>query len=267
MRLPPLSLVRPARRARWLATSALATGLLGGASPPAEPGGAPASTPTASQVMQRAIDAVGPAGDARFVRVEGTVDGPDGHSTIEMLATSTRPARLVIRQRLADGRALETGCDGEVAWMRSPRDGSVQPLECAAVLASGAGLLPTRMMFALADRFPIRTLAPRETREGRPCDRLELEDRDGARASAWFDVATGRLIEIRTPDRAPGSPPNVLRVEAWTTVGALTLPTTISARKGDAVTRSVFTRVSLDPIADAAFAPPPDLPRPAPRDP
>lgn len=260
MRSPRLPSARCARR---LVVNALAATLLAGAPPTTGPSGDSAAT----QVMQRAIDAVGPAGDARFVRVEGTVDGPDGHSTIEMLATATRPARLVIRQRLSDGRVLETGCDGEVAWMRSPRDGSVQPLECAAVLASGAGLLPTRMMFALADRFPIRTLAPRETRDGRPCDRLELEDRDGAHASAWFDVSTGRLIELRTVDRTPGAPPSVLRMEAWTAVGPLTLPTTISARRGEAITRSVFTRVSLDPIPDAAFAPPPDLPKPAPRDP
>ena len=115
----------------------------------------------------------------------------------------------------------------------SPRDDTVQPLECSAVIATSAGLLPTRMMFALADRFPIRSMGPREMRDGKACERLELEDRDGARASAWFDAASGRLLEIRTQDRKPGAPPSILRIEAWTTVGQLTLPTTISARKGD----------------------------------
>lgn len=249
--------------ARCLASCVLTATLAVHADPPAEATDTEASRRSASQVMQRAVDAVGPAGSVRFVRAEGTIEGPDGRSTIELLSSTAKPTRLIIRQRLADGRLLETGCNGDVAWMRGPRDDTVQSLECAAVIATGAALLPTRMMFALADRFPIRSMGPREMRDGRACERLELEDRDGARASAWFDAASGRLLEIRTLDRKPGAAPSILRIEAWTTVGQLNLPTTISARKGDAVTRSTFTHISLDPIPDDAFAPPKALVRPA----
>ena len=248
--------------ARCVACCVLAASPGALADPPANTAETEASARSASQVMQRAVDAVGPASSVKFVRAEGTIEGPDGRSTIELLSSTAKPTRLIIRQRLADGRLLETGCNGELAWMRGPRDETVQLIECSAVIATGAGLLPTRMMFALADRFPIRSMGPREMRDGKACERLELEDRDGAHASAWFDAASGRLLEIRTQDRKPGAPPSILRIEAWTTVGQLTLPTTISARKGDAVTRSTFTRISVDPIPDADFAPPKELAKP-----
>jgi|GEM_PF-2851853 len=213
-------------------------------------------TITATSVMQRAIDAVGPVSEVKFVRVQGTIDGPEGHSTIDMLSATNRPARLLIRQRLPDQKVMEIGCNGEIAWMRNPRDGSVQPLETAAVIATSAGMLPTRMMFAIADRFPHRSLGAREKYDDVLCQRLDLEDRDGMKGCAWFRVDTGQLLAIRNIDRDPTAPATEMKIESWLTVGPLTVPGKISVQRGAEITRSAFTVVAFDAIPEADFAPP-----------
>ncbi len=244
---------------RFLAAAAGAVAVAAAEPPPTEPPVAANTETTSQSVWQRAIHATGPVHEARFLRVEGRITSNEGTTRIQFLSSLVRPRRLVIRQTLPDLRVMEMGCHGDLGWLRSPIDGTVKPMEATAVVAASAGLIPTNMMFALADRFPHRQLGPIEMDHGVPCRRLELEDRDGIKGSAWFDERTGQLRRLRTLDRDPLKPATELSIDAWKTLGTLSVPCIITIQTGNQVTRSEMTSISLEPIPDSEFAPPKEL--------
>lgn len=211
--------------------------------------------PTPSQLFARAVEAVGPLKSTPFLRAEGVVETPEGRSDVTILWSARPPRRIVLRERLSDGRVAEWGCDATRGWMRVP--GRLAPLEVetAAVLAVRAAFVPSNMVMALADRFPIRTSATPETLDGVRCTRVALEDRDGLPGVAWFECDTGRLRAFQTqPSRTEA--PSVTTIQAWTKVGPLTLPSSLVSRTSDRVTRTTFTHLSTNAIPDADFTPP-----------
>jgi hypothetical protein len=177
----------------------------------------------------------------------------------ELLSIAGSPRRLLLRQRLADGRSMEMGCLGEVGWLRRPGDSTAMPLEAVAVSATTSALLPSRMVLSVADRFPHRTPAPSGTFEGRVCDRLEVEDRDGVKGSLWFDPTSGRLTGIETQAKDASRPASRTVIEAWGPAGPLSVPVRLRMRRGDETVVTEFTSVSVEPLADKAFEPPPEV--------
>ena len=223
----------------------------------------PPTTATPHQVIQRAIDAVGPLEAAPNLRAVGSVDDARGGRTeFELLAIAGTPRRILLRQKTADGRTLEMGCNGETGWMRPPAGGPPVEMEPAAISTVTSALLPNRMMLAIADRFPVRRMGPVEEVPGgtAACQRLELEDRDGTRGQAWFDLETGHLRLLRT---GTGASQESLSVAAWRRTGQLEMPIWLVTRRGDETVTTRFTTIELEPIPPERFAPPTDLPRSA----
>jgi hypothetical protein len=224
------------------------------AGPPVD---AVASDPAA--LFRRALEAVGPVSEVTSLRAEGEVrvqGHPDRTVRFELLSIAGSPRRLLLRQRLADGRSMEMGCRGEIGWLRRPGDTAATPLEAVAVSVTAAALLPSRMVLAVADRFPHRSAAPAGTFEGRACDRLEVEDRDGVKGRLWFDAASGRLAGIETDAKDAARPASLTVIEAWGPAGPLTVPTRLRMRRGDETIETEFSGVSVEPIPDRAFEPP-----------
>ncbi len=223
--------------------------------------GPPAATDPAA-LMRRALEAVGPVSEVTSLRADGEVrvEGhPERTVRFELLSIAGSPRRLLLRQRLADGRSMEMGCLGEVGWLRRPGDSTAMPLEAVAVSATTSALLPSRMVLSVADRFPHRTPAPSGTFEGRVCDRLEVEDRDGVKGSLWFDPTSGRLTGIETQAKDASRPASRTVIEAWGPAGPLTVPVRLRMRRGDETVVTEFTSVSVEPLADKAFEPPPEV--------
>lgn len=221
----------------------------------------PPAADTPHQVIQRAIDAVGPIEAAPNLRAVGTVDDARaGRTEFELLAIAGTPRRILLRQKLADGRTMEMGCNDETGWMRPPSGGPPVAMEPAAVSTVTSALLPNRMMLAIADRFPIRRMGPVEEVPGgtAACRRLELEDRDGERGQAWFDLETSHLRLLRT---GTGASQASLTVAAWRRSGPLEMPVWLVTRRGDETVTTRFTTIELEPIPPERFAPPADLPR------
>jgi hypothetical protein len=221
----------------------------------------PAATDPAA-LMRRALEAVGPVSEVTSLRADGEVrvEGhPERTVRFELLSIAGSPRRLLLRQRLADGRSMEMGCLGEVGWLRRPGDSTAMPLEAVAVSATTSALLPSRMVLSVADRFPHRTPAPSGTFEGRVCDRLEVEDRDGVKGSLWFDPTSGRLTGIETQAKDASRPASRTVIEAWGPAGPLTVPVRLRMRRGDETVVTEFTSVSVEPLADKAFEPPPEV--------
>ena len=249
----------------WLpivAAVALATEPPAPATPPptapataAQPTPPIASDPTPAQLFQRAIACVGPIEQAPCLRAEGVIETAGGRSDITLLWNARAPRRIVVRERLSDGRVAEWGASGERGWMRAPGREAPIEVEPAAVLASKAALVPSLMVLALADRFPHRTSAAIETIEGVRCHRVDLEDRDGLPGAAWFDTGTGRLRAFQTRG-SRNETPTTTTIEAWTSAGALQVPSRLVCRSGTSEVRTTFSRLSVEPIADEAFAPP-----------
>jgi hypothetical protein len=223
--------------------------------------GPPAATDPAA-LMRRALEAVGPVSEVTSLRADGEVrvEGhPERTVRFELLSIAGSPRRLLLRQRLADGRSMEMGCLGEVGWLRRPGDSTAMPLEAVAVSATTSALLPSRMVLSVADRFPHRTPAPSGTFEGRVCDRLEVEDRDGVKGSLWFDPTSGRLTGIETQAKDASRPASRTVIEAWGPAGPLSVPVRLRMRRGDETVVTEFTSVSVEPLADKAFEPPPEV--------
>jgi hypothetical protein len=236
-----------------------------GAKPPASI--TPASNPdahapttaadaTPAQLFARAIAAVGPTERVPCLRAEGAIETPEGRSEITILWNARPPRRIVVRERMADGREAAWGCTGERGWMRVPGRDATLDVEPAAVIATKAGLVPSLMVMALADRFPLRTPGADETLDGIACRRVDLEDRDGLPGAAWFEVTSGRLHAFRT-QASRADAPTVTTIEAWADAGPLHVPARLVSRSGDRVVRTTFTRLAIEALPDAEFAAPP----------
>ena len=215
--------------------------------------------PTVSAVVRRAIDVVGGQKEIQSLRIEGVVSSPQGITHIQMLVQGSGPEKFRVTQKLPGGQSMESGTDGEVAWLRSPIDGSWRLLDRRGVLSASVGVLPYRMMVAIFERFPTRTLGPLEMKDGVMCRRIDMKDREELEAKAWLEESSGKLRVLQTSEAATTGVPTVMTIEAWTKVGDLDIPRRISIRRGEALTTSDFTTISSDPIDAALFAPPAEV--------
>jgi len=223
--------------------------------------GVPAQSnePTVDAVVRRAIDVVGGQKEIQSLRIEGLVSSPQGITHIQMLVQGAGPEKFRVTQKLPGGQSMESGTDGELAWLRSPIDGSWRLLDRRGVLAASVGVLPYRMMVAIFERFPNRKLGPLENKDGVLCRRIDMKDREDLEATAWIEESSGKLRVLQTSEAATIGVPTVMIIEAWTKIGDLDIPRRISIRRGESLTTSDFTTISGDPIDAALFAPPAEV--------
>jgi hypothetical protein len=224
------------------------------AAPPQEP-------PTAESVVQRAIDTAGGSKPIRWLRIEGMVSSPQGISRVQMLVQGAGPDKFRVTQQLPGGRSMETGSDGDLAWLRSPLDGSWRLLDRAGAATATVGVLPHRMVAAIFARFPNRALGPVESKDGVPCRHVDLRDAEGLEATAWVEESTGRLRVLQTAEAGPAGAATVMTIEAWTKAGGMEIPRRLSIRRGTELTTSDFTDISDAPIPAAQFAAPDEVVR------
>ena len=220
---------------------------------------AQSNEPTVDAVVRRAIDVVGGQKEIQSLRIEGLVSSPQGITHIQMLVQGAGPEKFRVTQKLPGGQSMESGTDGELAWLRSPIDGSWRLLDRRGVLAASVGVLPYRMMVAIFERFPNRKLGPLENKDGVLCRRIDMKDREDLEATAWIEESSGKLRVLQTSEAATIGVPTVMTIEAWTKVGDLDIPRRISIRRGESLTTSDFTTISGDPIDAALFAPPAEV--------
>ena len=219
----------------------------------------PTNEPTVDAVVQRVIDVTGGTKEIQSLRIEGVVSSPQGITQIQMLVQGAGPEKFRVIQKLPGGQSMESGTDGDLAWLRSPIDGSWRLLDRRGVLTASVGVLPYRMMIAIFERFPNRKLGPLEMKDGVMCRRVDMKDREGLEAVAWIEESSGKLRVLQTSEAATSGVPTVMTIEAWTKVGELDIPRRISIRRGESLTTSDFTTISGDPIDAALFAPPTEV--------
>ena len=219
----------------------------------------PTNEPTVDAVVQRVIDVTGGTKEIQSLRIEGVVSSPQGITQIQMLVQGTGPEKFRVIQKLPGGQSMESGTDGDLAWLRSPIDGSWRLLDRRGVLTASVGVLPYRMMIAIFERFPNRKLGPLEMKDGVMCRRVDMKDREGLEAVAWIEESSGKMRVLQTSEAATSGVPTVMTIEAWTKVGDLDIPRRISIRRGESLTTSDFTTISGDPIDAALFAPPTEV--------
>ena len=219
----------------------------------------PTNEPTVDAVVQRVIDVTGGTKEIQSLRIEGVVSSPQGITQIQMLVQGAGPEKFRVIQKLPGGQSMESGTNGDLAWLRSPIDGSWRLLDRRGVLTASVGVLPYRMMIAIFERFPNRKLGPLEMKDGVMCRRVDMKDREGLEATAWIEESSGKMRVLQTSEAATSGVPTVMTIEAWTKVGELDIPRRISIRRGESLTTSDFTTISGDPIDAALFAPPTEV--------
>ena len=219
----------------------------------------PTNEPTVDAVVQRVIDVTGGTKEIQSLRIEGVVSSPQGITQIQMLVQGAGPEKFRVIQKLPGGQSMESGTNGDLAWLRSPIDGSWRLLDRRGVLTASVGVLPYRMMIAIFERFPNRKLGPLEMKDGVMCRRVDMKDREGLEATAWIEESSGKMRVLQTSEAATSGVPTVMTIEACTKVGELDIPRRISIRRGESLTTSDFTTISGDPIDAALFAPPTEV--------
>ena len=219
----------------------------------------PTNEPTVDAVVQRVIDVTGGTKEIQSLRIEGVVSSPQGITQIQMLVQGAGPEKFRVIQKLPGGQSMESGTNGDLAWLRSPIDGSWRLLDRRGVLTASVGVLPYRMMIAIFERFPNRKLGPLEMKDGVMCRRVDMKDREGLEATAWIEESSGKMRVLQTSEAATSGVPTVMTIEAWTKVGELDIPRRISIRRGESLTTSDFTTIAGDPIDAALFAPPTEV--------
>jgi hypothetical protein len=167
---------------------------------------APSQGPTADDIVQKYVAALGGADAIRRVtsRVEKGVILVNGHeSPIEVFAQA--PNKRISVTHMGNGESL-TAYDGTAGWMgnagRPAREMSPQESWAASIDANFALALDLKEMFP-----QIRRTRP-ETIDGKECDTLQAMAPDHPPVRFSFDRATGLLVrEVRYTETPVGRLP------------------------------------------------------------
>jgi hypothetical protein len=163
-------------------------------------GGTPESLPTATQVVDRYIEAVGGRAAieslatrvciGRIINDLSWADPP--HEVIPFAAYASAPGRVLVVEHKIDGTRCE-GSDGEVTWIQ---DGTGVSLKEESFRSKTAWLLDPRNALRIYEYFPNLNVVSERAFEDRWVYVLESPDLDPAHYALSFDTETGLLVGI-----------------------------------------------------------------------
>lgn len=188
------------------------------------------------------------------IRAVAACTGPTGDYETEVI--STRDGRLYFRQRHA-GRPDFTGIvNGPHAWSPDPESGAprvLAPPHVQMLRGHEFQMIP----LTLRERYSAPDLRGPTALDGRPCQRVRGESRDGGRHELYFDDTDHRLRAIR--QTRPDGAPIVTYLEEWRRVGDVTVPRKIRVTDPSGEFVLDFHTIERDGDHDTRFAIPPGL--------
>ena len=250
-------------RILWLLALALAAAagdpLL--AQAPAAVQTAPASLPSAADVLERYRKAIGGTAAVRrhqsrrmvgrFELSAQAISGP-----LEILAAA--PDRILVRMELGGLGRVERGFDGAVGWSIDPGVGPrlLQGRELDELKHSA------EFYSELKDpsRFESVTLVERAPFEGKDCYVMKLVRPSGIEVTEYYEVSSGLLAGSRmTSTSAMGSVPTVVVVDEYKTFDDVLMPTRVRQRAMGVEFLLTTTSVEHNQVPPDAFVPPAEI--------
>jgi hypothetical protein len=224
----------------------------------AAPQGSATALPSARQVIDRHVKAVG--GRAAILahtstRMVGSVSLPSAGMSGTLEAFAAKPDKAVLRLSLAGVGEVQEGFDGRIGWSMSPMTGPA--------LADGKELEQRKFD---ADyyaelrpdvRYESMTTVEKTMFEGRTCYKLRLIRKGGGEDLEFYDVETGLKAGGITTRETPMGSVTATSVEAdYQRFGKLLQATTITQTLMGVQQVIKISTVEFDKVDPAVFEPP-----------
>ena len=186
--------------------------------------------PTAAQVIDKSIKAMGGTAALKAVKsthAVGKLEIPDQNmsGTVEVLAT--RPNKLISRATVSGVGNMEEAYDGKIAWAIDPVNGPS--------LVSGKGLSERAdeawfdAPLHAAPYVKSMIVTGKEVFDKRPCYKVQVILASGSELTEYFDVETGHQIGLETKRETPlGTVPTRMFFRDFKKFGELTYPTVVT---------------------------------------
>jgi hypothetical protein len=217
---------RSSRRLVRVALSVAAGLLLLPAGPSAEQTG----LPTAREIVDRSLKAIGGAEAFKAVkslRARGTLSIPAQGMSGDLEMMAARPNKLLTRAKIAGMGQLEEAYDGKIAWSLDPVNGP--SLVIGKALSERADEAWFDSPLHAEGYVRLMTVAGKETFDKRPAYRVKITLMSGAELSELFDVETGFQIGFEASRETPfGTVPTRSIFRDYKQFGTLMYPTSIS---------------------------------------
>jgi hypothetical protein len=197
---------------------------------PAAPNAEQAALPTARQIIDRSIKAIGGA-DAfkaiKSMRARGTLSIPAQGMSGDLEMMTARPNKLLTRATIPGMGQLEEAYDGKIAWSLDPVNGPSLVIGKALTERADEAWFDSPLHAEGYAR--LMTVAGKETFDKRQAYRVNVTLMSGAELSELFDVETGFQIGFEAKRETPfGTVPTRSIFRDYKQFGTLMFPTVIS---------------------------------------
>jgi hypothetical protein len=224
--------------------------------PPATPAKQPEALPTAAEVFDHYVEAVGgrtAVANVRTIVLKGRRMASQGRDwPVEIVVKE--PGRVLLTVTLPQQGVVQQALAGSRGWVVNPRERrEANPSEVEAFKAVAALYEPLKVA-ALA---PGATVVGRETIGGRNAYVVESRTAAGVVDRLYFDVETGLLVRRLAVAKAAFLPiPEQTDFEDYRDVGGVKLPYTIRTSNIDTYNDALrrFTEIVVNvPVEDSRF--------------
>jgi outer membrane lipoprotein-sorting protein len=218
-----------------------------------------ADTPTAEQVLQKYLQAIG--GKAAVERLtsrvsKGTVDNSDDGSTSPIEIYAKVPAQYAASWNVSGYGIVATVWDGTSGWTKNP-DSGVQAMSKNEVAAAGRNYAFHREA-KLNELYPTMTVSGQLSISDSPAYIIEAAAGQ-ASERLYFDAQTGLLVrrDLETVTFEDGIVPFEIYYDDYREVDGVKIPFTVRRKTPDYTLTFKFTEVRHNvPIDEAVFAKP-----------
>lgn len=218
-------------------------------------------TPTARQVLDRYIEAVGGraalAGQQyRTTRAEMSM--PAMGMTMTMETYAARPNKMAMRMEAPGLGEIRSGYDGQVGWSLNPMAGPsvMQGRE----LEQAARQADFESSYNFEKFFPTMETVGRIEMNGEPCWNVRLVTSTGDTTHQCFSVASGLLVGgTATASSMMGEMETTVLVHDYRDFGGVKIPTRTVTQVGGQEVVLTVKEVSFAPIDPSVFALPAEI--------
>lgn len=226
---------------------------------PAAPSAEQAALPTAREIVDRSIKAIGGAEAFKAIkslRARGTLSIPAQGMSGDLEMMAARPNKLLTRATIASMGKLEEAYDGKIAWSLDPVNGPSLVIGKALLERADEAWFDSPLHAEGYVR--LMTVAGKETFDKRPVYRVNVTLMSGAEISELFDVETGLQLGFEAKRETPfGTVPTRSIFRDYKKFGALMYPTTISQSVLGIDQVVTFTSYEFDVVPANTFDVPP----------
>jgi hypothetical protein len=222
----------------------------------APPAKAPEALPTAAEVFDRYVAAVGgrdAVANVRTIVLKGTREASQGRVWPVEIAVK-EPGRYMLTVTIPQQGVIQQAVVGPRGWIKTPREQhEANASELEAMGASAALYDPLKVAAPAAGA----AVVGREAVGGRDAYVVESKRAAGAVARFYFDVETGLLVRMLVVTKAAFVPiPEQTDFEDYREVGGVKLPYTIRTSNVDTYSDATrrFSEIQVNvPVDDSRF--------------